>query len=100
MKELPHTPKLIEECLLPLDADRLFPEKRSQHPPRILILYGSLRERSYSRLVAEEAARILERLGPKCVSFIRQACLWWIMVLMQIIRKLRNCVTLCSGARA
>ena len=63
MTELPHTPNLIEECLLPLDANRLFPEKRSQHPPRILILYGSLRERSYSRLAAEEGARILERLG-------------------------------------
>ena len=25
------------------------------HPPRILLLYGSLRERSFSRLVAEES---------------------------------------------
>lgn len=33
------------------------------HPPRILLLYGSLRERSYSRLVVEEAARILKFLG-------------------------------------
>jgi arsenic resistance protein ArsH len=32
-------------------------------PPKILVLYGSLRERSYSRLLAEEAARILEGLG-------------------------------------
>ena len=30
----------------------------SNHPPKILFLYGSLRERSYSRLLAEEAARI------------------------------------------
>jgi arsenical resistance protein ArsH len=30
------------------------------HPPRILFLYGSLRERSYSRLLAEEAARIIQ----------------------------------------
>jgi arsenic resistance protein ArsH len=29
-------------------------------PPKILMLYGSLRERSYSRLLAEEAGRILE----------------------------------------
>ncbi len=36
---------------------------RSTHPPRILFLYGSLRERSYSRLLAEEAARILTGLG-------------------------------------
>ena len=32
-------------------------------PPRILLLYGSLRERSYSRLVAEEAARLLRYFG-------------------------------------
>jgi len=33
------------------------------HPPRILFLYGSLRKRSYSRLLAEEAARIIADLG-------------------------------------
>lgn len=38
-------------------------DERSGHPPRILMLYGSLRERSYSRLLAEEAARVLEDLG-------------------------------------
>lgn len=32
-------------------------------PPRILMLYGSLRERSFSRLLAEEAGRVLEGLG-------------------------------------
>jgi arsenic resistance protein ArsH len=35
----------------------------SPHPPRILLLYGSLRERSYSRLVVEEAARLLRYFG-------------------------------------
>ncbi|MGH6865518.1 MAG: arsenical resistance protein ArsH [Methyloceanibacter sp.] len=34
-----------------------------QHPPRILLLYGSLRERSYSRLVVEEAARLVRFFG-------------------------------------
>ena len=32
-------------------------------PPRILLLYGSLRERSYSRLVVEEAAQAQERVN-------------------------------------
>lgn len=32
-------------------------------PPRILLLYGSLRDRSYSRLVVEEAARLLQFFG-------------------------------------
>lgn len=34
-----------------------------QPPPRILLLYGSLRERSYSRLVVEESARLLRLFG-------------------------------------
>ena len=32
-------------------------------PPRILLLYGSLRERSFSRLAVEEAARLLQLFG-------------------------------------
>lgn len=33
------------------------------HPPRILLLYGSLRTRSYSRLAIEEAARLVRHFG-------------------------------------
>ncbi len=33
------------------------------HPPRILLLYGSLRAQSYSRKVAEEGARLLRAFG-------------------------------------
>ena len=39
------------------------------HPPRILFLYGSLRERSYSRLVAEEAAHIITKMGAEVKFF-------------------------------
>ena len=38
-------------------------------PPRILLLYGSVRERSYSRLVSEEAARLLEAMGCETKTF-------------------------------
>ena len=48
---------------------KLEPPKVSSHPPRILLLYGSLRERSYSRFLTEEAARILERLGAETKIF-------------------------------
>lgn len=50
-------------------ADQLEPPKVSMHPPRILLLYGSLRERSYSRLLTEEAARILQRFGAETRIF-------------------------------
>lgn len=43
--------------------------KSLTHKPRILILYGSLRERSYSRLLAEEACRILEFMGAEVRLF-------------------------------
>ena len=33
------------------------------HAPRFLVLYGSLRERSFSRFLAYEAARLLEAMG-------------------------------------
>ncbi|MGZ8293537.1 MAG: arsenical resistance protein ArsH [Telluria sp.] len=39
------------------------------HPPRILMLYGSLRERSFSRFLTEEAARILEHFGAEVKIF-------------------------------
>ena len=41
----------------------------SKHPPRILLLYGSLRERSFSRLLSEEAARVLQALGCETRTF-------------------------------
>ena len=39
------------------------------HPPRILLLYGSLRERSFSRFQAQEAARLLEAFGAETRIF-------------------------------
>ncbi|AMP05048.1 arsenical resistance protein ArsH [Collimonas pratensis] len=36
---------------------------RSTHAPRFLLLYGSLREKSYSRLLTMEAARLLQAMG-------------------------------------
>ncbi|ARV19542.1 NADPH-dependent FMN reductase ArsH [Curvibacter sp. AEP1-3] len=47
----------------------LQPAKVSTHPPRILMLYGSLRERSYSKLLTLEAARLLETMGAQVKIF-------------------------------
>lgn len=57
------TPHLEMECFVPIDQERLQTPPISRHPPRILILYGSLRARSFSRLSAEEAGRILRQFG-------------------------------------
>lgn len=40
-----------------------------QPPPRILLLYGSLRQRSFSRLATEEAARLLQLFGAETRIF-------------------------------
>lgn len=55
-------PALQQEHLRLVDRDALRPPF-STHKPRILILYGSLREVSYSRLLAHEARRLLEHFG-------------------------------------
>ena len=51
------------------DLNRLFPKKHTLHSPRIVLLYGSVRERSYSRFVTEEAAKILNKLGAETRVF-------------------------------
>jgi arsenic resistance protein ArsH len=55
-----HLPALAPAFLSSNPAAGLGP---ADHPPRILLLYGSLRERSYSRLCVEEAARLLRFMG-------------------------------------
>jgi arsenical resistance protein ArsH len=48
---------------------RLDVPKPSVHRPRILLLYGSLRERSFSRFLTYEAARLLEAFGAETRIF-------------------------------
>lgn len=64
--ELPNIqPELID---IP-DTQKIFAAPASTHPPRILLLYGSLRERSFSRLVVQESARILQAFGAEIRIF-------------------------------
>lgn len=63
------TPNLEETHFQAIDTDRLLTPARAAHAPRIALLYGSLRERSFSRLITEEAARILTRLGAETRTF-------------------------------
>ena len=56
-------PNLVADLLQQPDPERLGAAGAPAHPPRILLLYGSCRERSYSRLLSEEAARLLQAFG-------------------------------------
>ncbi|WP_460060769.1 arsenical resistance protein ArsH [Pseudomonas sp. S2_A05] len=49
--------------------EQLSPRNPSPHKPRILLLYGSTRERSFSRLVTQEAARLLNEFGAETGIF-------------------------------
>lgn len=61
-----HLPALDKAFALARPATGLGP---NQPPPRILLLYGSLRERSFSRLAVEEAARLLQFFGAETRIF-------------------------------
>jgi arsenic resistance protein ArsH len=93
---LPELPNIKTDLLDVPSLEKLAPVGELSHPPRILMLYGSLRERSFSRFLTEEAARILTHFGadvrifdptelpmvgsvsedhPKVVE-LRELCLW------------------------
>jgi len=60
----------IDRQLLDLPtSDKLAIEPASTHAPRILLLYGSTREKSFSRLLTEEAARLLQHFGAETRIF-------------------------------
>lgn len=54
--DIPSTAKLVQRA-------------EPAHKPRILLLYGSTRERSFSQLLTQEAARILELMGAETAIF-------------------------------
>ncbi|VXC12448.1 arsenical resistance protein ArsH [Massilia sp. 9I] len=63
MNSIPGLPNINADQLDMPSMDKLAQVGDMRHPPRILLLYGSLRERSFSRFLTWEAARILEHFG-------------------------------------
>ena len=63
------SPNIAGECFEMPNQSALNVQSPSTHAPRILMLYGSLRERSYSKLLTLEAARLLEAMGAEVRVF-------------------------------
>lgn len=62
-------PNIEADSLRPIDAGTLGLTSEPDHAVRVLMLYGSLRERSYSRFMTQEAARILSHFGAEVKIF-------------------------------
>lgn len=62
------SPNLVTE-LIDLPSIEKLRANPSTHAPRILLLYGSLRERSYSKLLTLEAERLLQMMGAETRVF-------------------------------
>jgi arsenic resistance protein ArsH len=59
----------LDSASVKLPDITLLHAEQPAHRPRILLLYGSLRERSFSRFATEEAARLLEAFGAETRLF-------------------------------
>ncbi|ACT59961.1 arsenical resistance protein ArsH [Hirschia baltica] len=60
---------LVEKVVDVPTLEKLKVAQPSTHTLRILLLYGALREQSYSRRVVEESAQLLERFGAETKIF-------------------------------
>jgi arsenical resistance protein ArsH len=69
LPDLSDVPQTDASSFRPIDQDALLRPVQQDHPTRILLLYGSVRPTSYSRLASEEAARILIALGTETRTF-------------------------------
>jgi len=63
------TYQIDEKSFQPIDGERLNTSERLSHKPKVLLLYGSLRDRSFSRMMSEEAALVLSKLGAETKIF-------------------------------
>ena len=63
------TYQIDENSFKPINGERLCNSGQPEHKPKVLLLYGSLRERSFSRLMTEEAALVLSKLGAETKTF-------------------------------
>jgi arsenic resistance protein ArsH len=68
-QRLPDLPNVAPDLFGPPQNARFAQVATSTHPPRFLLLYGSLRERSFSKLLTLEAQRLLIAMGAETRVF-------------------------------
>ena len=68
-EKLPDLPNIAKDLFVVPDRSAFAQVATSTHAPRFLLLYGSLRERSFSKLLTMEAARLLEAMGGEVAVF-------------------------------
>lgn len=68
-KTLPGLPNIHADHFDVPTLAKTTPLQTAPHAPRILLLYGSLRERSFSKLLVLEAERILQQFGAETRVF-------------------------------
>jgi arsenic resistance protein ArsH len=66
---LDNLPNLAQDLFVTPTRSDFAKVATSTHAPRFLLLYGSLRQRSFSRLLTQEAARLLEAMGGEVEIF-------------------------------
>jgi arsenic resistance protein ArsH len=66
---LDNLPNLAQDLFVAPTRSDFAKVATSTHAPRFLLLYGSLRQRSFSRLLTQEAARLLEAMGGEVEIF-------------------------------
>lgn len=67
--DLTELPNINAQEIQAIDVKALIQPNDPQHAPKILVLYGSLRERSFSKLASEEASRLLRWYGCEVRTF-------------------------------
>ena len=67
--DLGDLPNIDADSIQPIDIESLIGTHDPRHAPRILVLYGSLRQRSFSKLASEEASRLLHWYGCEVRTF-------------------------------
>ena len=68
-EQFPELPNIEKDLFVVPDRSAFARVASATHAPRFLLLYGSLRERSYSKLLTLEAARLLEAMGGEVAVF-------------------------------